>query len=1186
MLDSARSIKQSASTLKMSQTKIALYQVSSSLAVCFICTGFLGVPTQAQTIIPALDGTGTIITPNGNSIDITGGSLSGNNTNLFHSFSQFGLDSNQIANFISQPNIINIFSRVVSGDLSRINGLIKVTGGNSNLFLMNPAGIIFGANSRLDVPASFTATTATSIGFGNGWFNASGTNNYTVLVGNPNAFAFTTQQPGVIINSGNLSVTGNNLTLIGGTVASTGELSAQNGQINLATVPGESLVRLSQVGQILNLEVRPLSDATTPPKNWLLPVATLPQLLTGGNGNNATGLTVGNSGEVELTGSGFKVVNGDIVAKNITAQTATLSSNNNLTLVESQLATSGDLNLLAQNTVLMRDSLETLFDVQAGGNLNIQGNQSVNILAINHANPALRSGGNLLLATNSDNGISADGNFISGGNFSIINLASGTPGNFVSIFDPIIESNGNVSFGNYSGASLKIISRDGSVNIRNAVITRPSVVSGVPNDDPDFSALTTKRTLIIHAANGSITTGNIFTRSDNAPDAGSIILTSQGNLVTGDIRTDDPINGDSGSVSLLSTQGNIITGGIFTNDQGISNAGSVSLTAANNITFSRIDTSKRGVGNAGSVTLIAPGNISDRNEIESRNFGTGAAGEVKINPTPPISPPTIPPISPPIPPTIPPTNTPTPPINTPTNTPTPPTIPPTNTPTPPTNTPTNTPTPNPNQNNQKPTDKSDRLSTLAHNQTGVSRQAEIDSNVNKTSLESDPVYRLEEAFTKQFEDYFQRQSSTKIYTSKDVQNHIRQLEQATGVKTGVIYVRFIPSTVAIPETCSTPVLKTPSNQHDRRFGSFRGQSSDARANALSAQQPECNAASSKQLEVLLISAEGEPIRQIIKDTTRSKVLTVTQEFQRALTNPKNVNTTSYLKSAQQLYQWIIAPIKTELQAHKIKSLIFAMDSGLRSLPLAALHDGKGFLIEQYSVNLVPSLSLTGTRYQDVRPLQVLAMGASEFIEQAPLPGVKVELATITQQLWKGKSFLNNSFTLANFQAQRHASPYGIVHLATHAEFRAGASKNSYIQFWDRKLRLNELDQLQLSDPPVELLVLSACRTALGNEQAELGFAGSAFQAGVGSTLATLWSVNDRGALGLTTEFYNQLSQVSTKSQALQRAQLAMIQGRVRIENNLLYNSGKSIALPPKLASANLNLSHPYYWAAFTLVGEP
>jgi filamentous hemagglutinin family protein len=1164
----------------MSQTKLALYQISSPLAVCFICTGALDVlPTQAQPITAALDGTGTVISPNGNSFDITGGTLAGDNANLFHSFSQFGLNANQIANFISQPNILNIFSRVVGGDVSQINGLIRVTGGNSNLFLMNPAGIIFGTNSRLDVPASFTATTATGIGFGNGWFNASGVNDYGALVGNPNAFAFTTQQPSAIVNSGNLSVNNGNLTLISGTVASTGEVSAQNGQINLVAVPGENLVRLSQVGQLLNLEIRPLTDAQTAPGNWTLEIASLPQLLTGGNADNATGLIVNSSGQVQLTGSGFRVENGDIVAKKITAQTATLSSNNNLTLVESQLTTTGDLNLRAQNQVLMRDSLENLFDVQAGGNLNIQGNQGIDILAINHANAALRSGGNLSLGTNSDKGISADGYFISGGNFSIINLASGTPGNFISTLDPIIKSNGNVSFANYRGTSLKILSTSGNVNIGNTEITRPSVVSGVPADDPDFNALTTKRTLIINAANGSITTGNIFTSSTDTRDAGSVTLTAQGNLVTGNIRTSDPGNGDAGSVSLLSTQGNINTGGIFTNDQGISNAGSVSLIAAGSITFNRIDTSKSGVGNSGSVTLIAPGSISNINEIDQRNFGSGAIGELKINPTPtipptpptipptpptiPPTPPTIPPTPPTIPPTtptIPPTNTPIPPTNTPpTTSPTPPT-----TPIPPTTKPTSQTTPNPNQSNQKPTE-----------------QSELGSIVNKTSLESDPVYRLEEAFTQEFESYFQRQSKAKIHTSKDVQNRIRQREQSTGVKTGVIYVRFIPSVEATPETpCPTPSLKTPSSQSDRRLGSFRTPASSDKP------QQNCDAASSKQLEVLLISAEGEPIRQIIKEATRSKVLAVTQEFQRDLTNPKNVNTTSYLKSAQQLYQWIIAPIEAELQTHKIKSLVFAMDSGLRSLPLAALHNGKGFLVEQYSVNLVPSLSLTGSRYQDVRSLQVLAMGASEFKQQAPLPGVKVELATITQQLWKGKSFLNDSFTMANFQAQRRALPYGIVHLATHAEFRAGESKNSYIQFWDRKLRLNELDQLQLSDPPVELLVLSACRTALGNEQAELGFAGSAFQAGVGSTLATLWAVNDRGALGLTTEFYNQLSQVSTKSQALQQAQLAMIQGRVRIENNLLYNSGKSFALPPKLASTNLNLSHPYYWAAFTLVGEP
>jgi len=183
--------------------------------------------------------------------------------------------------------------------------------------------------------------------------------------------------------------------------------------------------------------------------------------------------------------------------------------------------------------------------------------------------------------------------------------------------------------------------------------------------------------------------------------------------------------------------------------------------------------------------------------------------------------------------------------------------------------------------------------------------------------------------------------------------------------------------------------------------------------------------------------------------------------------------------------------------------------------------------------------------------------------------------------------MNDRFTLDNLTAQRRQQGYGIVHMATHAEFQPGSPNNSYIQLWDRKLRLNELEKLQLSKPPVELLVLSACRTALGNKDAELGFAGSALQAGVDSTLATLWYVSDRGALGLTTEFYRQLSQMPVKSEALRQAQLAMIRGKVRVENHQLYSSGKSISLPPGLSeSGNLSLSHPYYWAAFTLIGDP
>lgn len=288
---------------------------------------------QAQPIAPesGLNGTGTIVTPNGNRIDISGGTQSG--ANLFHSFEQFGLDQGQIANFLSNPTIQNILGRVVGGDASVINGLIQVTGGNSNLFLMNPAGMIFGPNASLNVPSAFTATTATGIGFGSNWFNALGANDYKSLVGTPNTFAFTTPQPGAIINAGNLRVPpGQNLTLLGGTVASTGQLWAPGGQITVAAVPGKSLVRISQPGLLLSLDIQPLAAADTQPGNWTLPIASLPELLTGRGGGNATGLRVNSNGQVELIGSGFRVNNGDVVVQNTIAQTAILSAEHNLIL--------------------------------------------------------------------------------------------------------------------------------------------------------------------------------------------------------------------------------------------------------------------------------------------------------------------------------------------------------------------------------------------------------------------------------------------------------------------------------------------------------------------------------------------------------------------------------------------------------------------------------------------------------------------------------------------------------------------------------------------------------------------------------------------------------------------------------------------------------------------------------------
>ncbi|MBD2018748.1 CHAT domain-containing protein, partial [Leptolyngbya sp. FACHB-36] len=199
--------------------------------------------------------------------------------------------------------------------------------------------------------------------------------------------------------------------------------------------------------------------------------------------------------------------------------------------------------------------------------------------------------------------------------------------------------------------------------------------------------------------------------------------------------------------------------------------------------------------------------------------------------------------------------------------------------------------------------------------------------------------------------------------------------------------------------------------------------------------------------------------------------------------------------------------------------------------------------------------------------------------------VPLELASVLQP-WVGQSFLNEAFTLNNLKAQRQQQPFGIVHLATHAEFNPGSPQNSFIQLWDTKLRLNDVRQLGLSNPPVELLVLSACRTALGDVQAELGFAGLAYQLGVRSILASLWAVDDEGTLALMSEFYPRLKQAPIKADALRQAQLAMIRKQVRIEQGELVTSTGRIPLPSDLAQSSKDMSYPFYWAAFTLVGNP
>ncbi|NEO86142.1 MAG: DUF4347 domain-containing protein [Spirulina sp. SIO3F2] len=230
-------------------------------------------PLYAQSITATPDGTGTIIQHQGNTYHIQGGTQAG--ANLFHSFQEFGLSTGEIANFLSNPDINNIFGRVIGGNASIIDGLIQA---NPNLYLMNPAGMVFGANASLNVGGDFFATTADRMGFENGWFNATGDNDYTVLVGTPNQFAFLSEQSGAILNFGDLSSSGD-LSLVGGTVLNQGSLVSA-GNVTIAAVPGKRLVNLAQDGMLLSLDL-PQDSVTA----GIIPVD-LPTLLTGSGWGN------------------------------------------------------------------------------------------------------------------------------------------------------------------------------------------------------------------------------------------------------------------------------------------------------------------------------------------------------------------------------------------------------------------------------------------------------------------------------------------------------------------------------------------------------------------------------------------------------------------------------------------------------------------------------------------------------------------------------------------------------------------------------------------------------------------------------------------------------------------------------------------------------------------------------------
>ena len=275
------------------------------------------------------------------------------------------------------------------------------------------------------------------------------------------------------------------------------------------------------------------------------------------------------------------------------------------------------------------------------------------------------------------------------------------------------------------------------------------------------------------------------------------------------------------------------------------------------------------------------------------------------------------------------------------------------------------------------------------------------------------------------------------------------------------------------------------------------------------------------------------------------------------------NSSQTLPLAQQVYDWLLRPMEKDLSQSDIKTLVFVLDSPLRNIPMAVLHDGERYLVEKYGIAITPGLQLIQPRAIASTKLNALTAGVTEARGGfPPLQYVTRELNTIQSQIDDTQQLIDGSFTRDSLSQAIASVPFSVVHLATHGQFSSNIEE-TFILTWEDRINVNQLASLlaNTSDPEaaIELLVLSACETLTGDKRAALGLAGVAVRAGARSTLATLWRVNDEATSSVMNGFYSGLASTESKAEALRQAQLTLIKSD--------------------------RFNHPHFWASYVLVGN-
>jgi autotransporter-associated beta strand protein len=344
------------------------------------------------------------------------------------------------------------------------------------------------------------------------------------------------------------------------------------------------------------------------------------------------------------------------------------------------------------------------------------------------------------------------------------------------------------------------------------------------------------------------------------------------------------------------------------------------------------------------------------------------------------------------------------------------------------------------------------------------------------------------------------------------------------------------------------------------------------------------------LDITFIPLDG-PVEGRRVEISKKRFMEQLRELYGVLSRQDSLDPGNPKSACRQLFNQLIGPIVPQLQARGVTTLLISADRGLQAIPFAALHDGSQYFGERFGFSITPSIALTNLSAPELGDKPLLVAGASKFDGLAPLPLVPQELQDIGAKT-SGSVFLNRDFTPEVLMEKAADPRYSRIHIATHAEFLPGGPNASYLYSGVGPIPLTVFNRLRLQrkGAPIDLISFSACRTALGDPNSELGFAGLAVQAGARSAAGTLWYVDDVASSAYFEQMYRYLNQGVPKAEALQLTRQSFLRGFVHLEGDRVLGPDGGALLQnltkEQQRRVKDGLQHPYFWAGIELIGSP